>query len=122
VVKTLVDRDAEATRLREAALNAPQLVVLRGQHRVGKSYLIDRALQGFRQVSFQADEQDERGHLDLLAREAARLLPGAPPLRFDDWDAAFTYFGGQAEQEPLVVVLDEFQWLWGAQPALDSII
>lgn len=122
MMRALIDREVEAARLEEAAGRAPQLVVLRGRRRVGKSFLIDRGLRGHRQVSFQADEQDERGHLDLLSREAARLLPGAPPLRFDDWDSAFAYFGNQAEQEPLVIVLDEFQWMWSAQPALDSII
>jgi AAA+ ATPase superfamily predicted ATPase len=41
---------------------------------------------------------------------------------FSDWDAAFDFFGGQAEQQPLVVVLDEFQWMVQAQPALPSIL
>ena len=41
---------------------------------------------------------------------------------FSDWDTAFDFFGGQAEHEPLVVVLDEFQWMVQAQPALPSIL
>src|SRR5882757_5389947 len=118
----MVDRDDERRRLVDAADNPPQLVVLRGRRRIGKSFLIDRALTGRRVVSFQADEQPERGHLDVLAREAARLLPGSPPLAFSDWDAALTFFGAQAEQHPLVVVFDEFQWLAQAQPALPSIV
>jgi hypothetical protein len=118
----MVDRDGERRRLVDAADSPPQLVVLRGRRRIGKSFLIDRALAGRRVVSFQADEQPERGHLDVLAREAARLLPGSPPLTFSDWDAALTFFGTQAEQHPLVVVFDEFQWLAQAQPALPSIV
>lgn len=50
------------------------------------------------------------------------MLPGAPPIHFNDWDQALTFVAAQAEAEPLVVVLDEFQWLWAAQPALDSIV
>lgn len=121
-MQMMIDREEERDRLAEAADHAPQLVVLRGRRRVGKSFLIDRSLDGKRQVSFQADEQDERGHLDVLAQEAARLLPGNPPLVLADWDAAFDFFIAQAEQKPLAVVLDEFQWMAQAQPALPSIL
>jgi AAA+ ATPase superfamily predicted ATPase len=118
----MIDREEERTRLSDAADHPPQLVVLRGRRRVGKSFLVDRSFAGRRLVSFQADEQPERGHLDVLAQEAARLLPGNPPVVFTDWDAAFGFFGGQAEHEPLIVVLDEFQWMVQAQPALPSIL
>ncbi|HWM09991.1 MAG TPA: ATP-binding protein [Solirubrobacteraceae bacterium] len=118
----LIDRDDERTRLLEAANAPPQLVVMRGRRRVGKSFLVDRALAGRRVLSFQADEQPERGHLDGLALEAARLLPGSPPLTFADWDTALGFVGGQADLKPLVLVLDEFQWMVQAQPALPSIL
>jgi AAA+ ATPase superfamily predicted ATPase len=121
-VQELIDRDEQRARLVDAADNPPQLVVLRGRRRIGKSFLIDRALAGRRVISFQADEQPERGHLDVLAREAARLLPGRPPLNFSDWEAAMGFFAAQAEQQSLTVVLDEFQWLVQAQPALPSIL
>jgi hypothetical protein len=36
---------------------------------------------------------------------------------------AFEFVGAQAGQAgPLVLALDEFQWLWDAQPAIDSIL
>lgn len=118
----LIDREEERARLVEAASNAPQLVVVRGRRRVGKSFLLDHVLAGHRVVSFQADEQPEPGQLAVLASEAARLLAGSPPLVFADWDAALSFFAAQAETEPLVLVLDEFQWLVQAQPALPSIL
>ena len=93
---------------------------MRGRRRVGKSYLLDQSFAGRRAVYFQADEGEERGHLDFLATEVGRLV-GAP-LAFADWNAALEYLGVQAANEPLVVVLDEFQWLMRAQPNLDSII
>jgi hypothetical protein len=97
-------------------------VVLTGRRRVGKSFLLASVLTGERVVSLQADEQDAASHLELLAREAARLLPGAPPLRLGDWDEALTFLQTQAEVAPLVVVLDEFQYLCDAHPPLPSII
>lgn len=117
-----VDRREELEQLRRAASTPPTLSILRGRRRIGKSFLMDEALSRSRLVSFQADEQDEAGQLASLAREAARVLPGAPPLALPDWDAAFDFFTTQAEVEPLVVVLDEFQYLCRSQPALPSIV
>jgi len=118
----MIDREEERKRLAQAAAEPPQLVVLRGRRRVGKSFLIDRALEKGRVVSFQADEQDEQSHLEVLAQEAARLLPGSPPLSFSDWDSAFDFFSTQAKDRALALVLDEFQWMVAAQPALPSIL
>jgi uncharacterized protein len=99
------------------------LIVLRGRRRVGKSYLVDQALGERRGVFFQADEQDEAGHLELFGREAGALLPGSPTLTFASWDEALEFVGAQAgEAGPLVLALDEFQWLWDAHPAIDSIL
>ncbi len=116
----MIDREREQARLQQAAAQAPQLVVLRGRRRVGKSYLLDHSFAGRRFVYFQADEGEERDHLDLLAAEVGALV-GAP-LSFADWEAALGYLGSLAEDAPLVVALDEYQWMRKAQPRLDSMI
>jgi AAA+ ATPase superfamily predicted ATPase len=118
----LVDRARELTQLRAAFASPPSLAIVAGRRRVGKSFLLAEALAGDRVVSFQGDEQGERQQLELLAEEAGRVLLRSPALRFDDWDAAFAFFAAQAAQAPLALVLDEFQYLWSAQPALDSIV
>lgn len=118
----MVDRKAELARLREAIGDPPQLVILRGRRRIGKSFLLTHAIGRSRAVYFQADEQDERAHLDMLAREVGRLLGPRVPLRFDSWDEALRTLGELAGAEPLAVVLDEFQWLLAAQPSLASIV
>ena len=121
-MREIVDRDSELALLRSAAGDAPALIVLIGRRRVGKSFLVDRAFTGKRVVAFQGDEQRERQHLDLLAREAGRVLLGTEALSFADWDQALSFFGEQARRDPLTLILDEFQWLKSAQGALDSII
>jgi AAA+ ATPase superfamily predicted ATPase len=116
----MIDRREELERLRRAAAEAPQLVVMRGRRRVGKSYLLDRSFAEHRLVYFQADEGEARGHLNFLASEVRRLIDA--PVAFADWDEALGALGEQARREPLVVVLDEFQWMLMAEPRLDSII
>ena len=121
-VEALVDREREQRLLRDALSSPPALIVLIGRRRVGKSFLLAHTVDGARTVSLQGDEQSERQHLDLLAIEAGRTLLGATSLTFPTWDDALSFLGEQARREPLTVVLDEFQWLKSAQPALDSII
>lgn len=116
----MVDREKEAERLRRAADEAPQLVVLRGRRRVGKSYLINAALGDRNFIYFQADEGEEREHLDLLAGTVTAHTD--MPVAFDDWEVALGYLGSLAERGPLVVALDEYQWMRAAQPLLDSKI
>jgi AAA+ ATPase superfamily predicted ATPase len=96
--------------------------VVISRRRVGKSFLLERTFAGDRVVSFQGDEQDEVHQLELFAAEAGRVLLGSDALRFGSWDAALTFLGDQARSGPLTVILDEFQWLKHAQPALDSVI
>jgi AAA+ ATPase superfamily predicted ATPase len=118
----IVDRERELAELKRLAADPPGLVVLRGRRRVGKSHLLRAAFPDGRLVSFQADEQSEAGQLGLLAGEASRLLPGTPPLAFGTWHDALAFFAAQAQREPLTVVLDEFQYLCRAQPALPSFL
>lgn len=118
----LIDRKAELGRLREAIASAPQLVILRGRRRVGKSFLLTHAIGRNRGVFFQADEQGEQAHLDMFAREVGRLLGPRVPLRFESWDEALATVGDLAREAPLAIVLDEVQWLIAAQPSLESIL
>jgi uncharacterized protein len=121
--RALIDREQESALLLEARDRPPSLVVLIGRRRVGKSFLLASVLTGERVVGFQAEEQDERGQLDLFAREAARLLPGQPPLALADWSEALAFLEREAlARGPLVVVLDEFQYLCAAHAALPSTI
>jgi AAA+ ATPase superfamily predicted ATPase len=121
-MRPLVDRERALALLGEQRESAPSLVVLRGRRRVGKTFLLAHAFAGERVVSYQADEQPRTVQLAAFAAEVARLLPGAPPLHLDSWDAAFALLGAQAAQQPLVVVIDEFQYACLSEPALPSII
>jgi uncharacterized protein len=121
-VRRLVDREQELKLLREQRDSAPSLVVVRGRRRIGKTFLLAHAFAGERVVSYQADEQPRSVQLASLAVEAARLLPGIPPLSLGSWDAAFDFLGSQAAERPLVVVIDEFQYACLSEPALPSIV
>lgn len=121
-MRPLVDRAQELELLRRQRDSAPALVVVRGRRRIGKTFLLAHAFAGERVVSYQADEQPRSVQLAGFAAEAARLLPGVPPLQFGSWDEVLAFLGSQADELPLVVVIDEFQYAAQSEPALASII
>ncbi len=121
-MRPLVNRERELALLREQRDSAPSLVVVRGRRRIGKTFLLAHAFPGERVISYQADEQPRSVQLAAFAAEAARLLPGAPPLSFDSWDGALDFLGSQADERPLVVIIDELQYACLSEPALPSII
>ena len=116
----LIDRATEIEQLRRLAAAPPALVILSGRRRVGKSFLLRAALDGERVIGFQAEQEPLALQLATFARECARILPGSPPLAFASWDDAFSFLDAQAQQAPLVCVLDEFQYLAQMAPALPS--
>ena len=119
----VVDREHEIGQLRELAANPPALVILRGRRRIGKTFLLRVALTGERVVHFQAEEQPRALHLEAFARECSRIVPGVPPLSFATWADALQFVGDQASQVgPLVIALDEFQYLASSDQGLVSTI
>lgn len=119
----VVDREREMRQLRAVVAAPPALVVLRGRRRVGKSFLLRVALPGERLVSYQAEENPQPLQLEAFAAECARLVPGAPELRFADWDEALGFVEALArEQGPLTVVIDEFQRVAARDESIESKI
>lgn len=111
----LVDRAAELADLyRLAASREPVLALLYGRRRVGKTYLLDQAWQGHRHFYFlAADTTAELNRQELLSelRGLAGNAADLDPVHYPTWRNVFRLFADLATDEPLVVVLDEFQYL-----------
>jgi hypothetical protein len=106
------DELAELGRAWRRAQNGePQLVVIWGRRRVGKTWLLTHFVQDKRSVYFTGTRQDttER-QLQRFAQHLAEQLPDAADLvpdRFADWEAALRFVARLAADKPLIVVLDE---------------
>lgn len=90
-----------------------EFFVLYGRRRVGKTELLDRFAQGKRSLFFEATASKEVDHLDDLSTLLADLT-GDPVLAqqgLQSWEAVLAAIGREAESGPLVVVLDEFQYV-----------
>ncbi|HEX9937478.1 MAG TPA: ATP-binding protein [Longimicrobium sp.] len=103
----------------------PSLIVTYGRRRVGKSTLLQRALEGRPHVYFQATRITDGDSRMLFQRAIAQALGGDPVLNSQlDWEGVMGYLRNWigANGKPLVVAIDEFPYLCEDNKALPSIL
>jgi AAA+ ATPase superfamily predicted ATPase len=122
----LLDREREWRELDRAWTSGrPELALVLGRRRAGKSFLLARYARTRRGLYYQATRRTEAEQIDALSRAVgehfhdAALTAGVP---FPDWESLLRHLAGRAKRAPLLVVLDEFPYLVDSVPALPSIL
>jgi AAA+ ATPase superfamily predicted ATPase len=118
-----VDRVDELQWLNEGwGTGRPELRILYGRRRVGKSRLLDEFTADKRTVVYQAVEGTTTDQLrDLTA--AILQVDDDPVLRaapLANWDAALAKLTQMAHSAPMVVIFDEYQYAAEADPTMAS--
>ncbi len=120
-----IDRHQELTVLeRMFHSEIAEFFVLYGRRRVGKTELLSQFCKDKRSIYFLASQLKEPDHLRQFTETTRHVIndPLLQSLVFDDWESAFIYLAQQAQEERLVLVLDEFQYLCEDNAALPSLI
>ena len=122
---TFVNRESEIQFLLDRMTsNQAELVIVYGRRRIGKTELLRKAFVKGKAIYFVADlgaDQDQRRRFS----EVVNLSYPNPLLQADippDWDSLLRYIITLAEEERIVLVLDEFPYLCSSDPALPSIL
>jgi AAA+ ATPase superfamily predicted ATPase len=118
-------RDRELSVLDElASSEKPELFVLYGRRRVGKTELLQQFCRSRRAVYFLAAQVREKDNLRAFREALTDGIddPLAASVEFPDWTAALTFAAERAKDERLVVVLDEFPYLCESTRGLPSQI
>ena len=129
-LERLLNRDSELRRLEtaweSAAAGTPQLVLLWGRRRVGKTFLLAHFVQGKRAVYFGATQQAEAVELGRLAeavrRDLGERIADLAGGGFASWEAALRFVEALADEEPLAVVLDEVPYLARSTRGFASVV
>lgn len=102
----------------------PSLAVIYGRRRVGKSTLLQKALEGRRHVYYQATRVSDADSQALFKAAIAQALGPDPLLEaVSGWEGIFAYLRAAAVSGgSLVVALDEFPYLCDDNGALPSIV
>ncbi len=120
-----IGRQRELAVLQEFADSGrPELFVLYGRRRVGKTELLQRLCHGRRAVYFLAAQVRDKDNLRAFRAALAEGLddPLLASLEFPDWGAALGYAAERSREERLVLVLDEFPYLCDGNKGLPSIV
>ncbi|WP_051467389.1 ATP-binding protein [Pseudofrankia sp. EUN1h] len=104
----------------------PQLGVVWGRRRVGKSHLLAHWAAGKRAIYHVSRNRALDQELAALSAAAAPVLELADrdltSRPFRDWDEAFEIFRRTASESPLVLILDEFPELVQSDPSIESTL
>jgi AAA+ ATPase superfamily predicted ATPase len=120
-----IGRQREIAFLEELhASKKPELFVLYGRRRVGKTELLQQFCRERRAVYFLAAQVREKDNLRAFRDALAESLDDAlaASVELPDWTAALNFVAERARDERLVVVLDEFPYLCEASKGLPSEI
>jgi uncharacterized protein len=120
-----VDREAELGIVtRDLDSPRPSLFVLYGRRRTGKTALLRKAVEARRSVFFTADLGSPRDQLASFSATISDSLgtEGLEGALFPSWEQALRFCIRRAQKEPLVVILDEFQYVASADPTLPSVL
>ncbi|MDR3293580.1 MAG: ATP-binding protein [Clostridiales bacterium] len=100
--------------------------VVYGRRRVGKTSLINEFLQEGRKkvIFYTATEQNNLSNLQDFSEAVFSVYPEGRAIVdvFPSWDKAFEYIAKQAKDEKLVLVIDEYPYLAGANKSISSIL
>ncbi|MEU4288338.1 ATP-binding protein [Kribbella sp. NPDC026596] len=108
-------------RFASRTANRPQLGVVSGRRRQGKTYLVQALAEQTGGLYFGATEATETESLGLFAMAVGVHLGLASPPRFESWDEAVRFvFSLDPASGPFVI--DEFPYLSKVSPALPSIL
>ena len=117
-----LDRHRELTRIRKVlGASAPGLVVLFGRRRLGKSRLIQQALEGRTAVYFVGDEGDSALQREAAAREIGLVIEGFADVRYPDWASLLERYFREAPVGGTLAI-DELPSLVRAAPELPSVL
>lgn len=121
----IFDRDFEwrhLARFADRAGGRPQLGVVTGRRRQGKTYLLEALAGRTGGLYFGATQATANESLALFAAAIGEYVNGPVPLRFADWNEAATFLYTSPQLGGAIVVIDEFPYLSDVAPALPSIL
>jgi AAA+ ATPase superfamily predicted ATPase len=122
--ENVLDRDPEWTELARAWQRpGPELIIVLGRRRAGKSFLLKHFSEMVGGMYYQATKRTEGDQLAKLSAIVGQQLGGlGSALSFPDWESFLDYLSSRAAAEPYLLILDEFTYLVEASPALPSIL
>ena len=117
-------RDNERKKLSAMFHAQGQMIsLIYGRRRIGKSELIKQVLKetNIKGIYYECKQTTEQNNVDSLAELIGENF-GFPKPAFDNIEVLLQFLFKMSEQEPLILVLDEYPYLRENAKGLDSIL
>ncbi len=109
-----IGRKTELKRLQEISKIGPNLIVIRGRRRIGKSRLVQEYGKDKRFLEFSGlapvgniDAQVQRNYFATQLIHQLKITP----CTFKDWYDAFMFLSNHLTNDPTVIFFDEVSWM-----------
>jgi AAA+ ATPase superfamily predicted ATPase len=120
----LIDREEELNFLnRLYASGKPQLVIIYGRRRIGKTFLIKNFIKGKKSIYYLATKEGEEAQAREISRVFADFFNDAALAiaQFTRYSQVFEYLAKKAS-EKLVFVIDEYGYMMESSPYVSSVL
>ena len=100
-----------------------EMLIMHGRRRVGKSYLLAHfaKLHSENTIFFTGDKSSEKTNVQNFCEELKRVLKVSDFIdSFEKWSDIYSFFKDKELKERLVIIIDEFTYLYNSNPAYDS--
>ena len=119
-----IGRDAELAFLEKLYDSKSfEMLILHGRRRVGKSYLLGHFANLHKEntVYFIGDKSSEKTNVRNFCEELNKVLKAGDFLNsFEQWSDVYSFLKNTEISERLVIIIDEFTYLFNSNPAYDS--
>ena len=116
-----VNREKEIIRINQSLeKEKPQLIVVYGRRRCGKSTLLRHILPQS-SIYFSADKRAARLQIASFAKQIDKIIPGFAKPVYPDWESLLISLN-TALKNPTTLCIDEFPYLVKNSPELPSVI
>ena len=100
-----------------------EMLILHGRRRVGKTYLLGHfaKLHEKNTIYFTADKSSEKTNVQAFCEQLNAVINAGDFLAsFSTWQDVYSFFKNQSFKERLVIIIDEFTYLYNSNPAYDT--
>jgi len=100
------------------------MVVIYGRRRVGKTSLINEFCKNKHSIFYVAIEQNDKGALAGFSESVLEVFPAARSYidTFLSWEKSFEYIADQANQNRIILAIDEYPYIAASNPSISSIL
>lgn len=100
-----------------------EMLIMHGRRRIGKSYLLSHfaSLHKKNTVYFTGDKSSEKTNVQNFCTELNSVLNVGDYINsFETWNDVYTFLKDWNIKKRLVLIIDEFTYLYNSNPAYDS--